>query len=44
VILEAFRESEIGGNPLTAVIITQHGKDDEKPLAIVSAADLPLLA
>ena len=44
VILEAFRESEIGGNPLTAVIITQHGKADEKPLAIVSAADLPLLA
>jgi len=44
VILEAFRESEIGGNPLTAVIITQHGRADEKPLAIISAADLPLLA
>ncbi len=44
VILEAFRESEIGGNPLTAVVITRHGKQDEKPLAIVSAADLPLLA
>jgi|688.fasta_scaffold40161_2 predicted transcriptional regulator len=43
-ILEAFRESEIGGNPLTAVIITQHGRADEKPLAIISAADLPLLA
>ena len=44
VILEAFRESEIGGNPLSAVIITQTGGLNEKPLAIVSASDLPLLA
>jgi hypothetical protein len=43
VIIEAFRESEIGGNPLKAVIITQHGRADEPPLAIISASDLPLL-
>lgn len=44
VILEAFKESEIGGNPLSAVIITQTGERNEKPLAIVTASDLPLLA
>lgn len=43
-ILEAFREAENSGSPLAAVIITQTGQPDEKPLAIVSATDFPLLA
>lgn len=44
---EAMQSFVIGaerGRPLTALIISHAGKPDQRPLAIIVAADLPLLA
>jgi len=42
-VLELFAENARHGRHLTAVLITRRGADDEPPLGIVTAADLPRL-
>lgn len=41
--IEAFRAAVAAGEPLAAILVTEHGKGSEKPLAIVTPADMPLL-
>lgn len=42
-VVELFAENARHGRHLTAVLITRSGSDDESPLGIVTAADLPRL-
>jgi len=42
-VVELFADSARRGQHLTAVLVTRRGGDDERPLGIITAADLPRL-